>query len=144
MTKAMLRARDEAIERMAFGDPLPGGHPQLPGRQASERPGSGLCSRSCVDSRPTSSPRQMIAGGLRARLTCIDPKVLSRDFAGREFDRALLDALPAGVDPCGERGEFHTFAFDGPIFRAPVAVRTGDVVERDGFVFADLLPAGSL
>jgi diphthamide synthase (EF-2-diphthine--ammonia ligase) len=87
--------------------------------------------------------REMIAGGLRARLTCVDPKSLSGDFAGRDFDSALLEDLPAGVDPCGERGEFHTFAYDGPMFRRPVSVRAGEVVERDGFVFADLLPAGS-
>ena len=84
--------------------------------------------------------RDMIAGGLRARLTCVDPRQLAPDFAGREFDAALLDALPPGVDPCGERGEFHSFAYDGPIFAHPVPVMAGEVVERDGFLFADLLP----
>ncbi len=85
--------------------------------------------------------RDMIQGGLRARLTCVDPKQvrLARTFAGREFDEALLAALPPSADPCGERGEFHTFAYDGPMFRRRVPVRTGEVVERDGFVFADLL-----
>jgi diphthamide synthase (EF-2-diphthine--ammonia ligase) len=84
--------------------------------------------------------RDMVAGGLRARLTCVDPKQLAPAFVGREFDGALLDELPAGVDPCGERGEFHTFAYDGPMFRRPVPVRLGEKVERDGFAFADLLP----
>jgi uncharacterized protein (TIGR00290 family) len=85
--------------------------------------------------------REMVAAGLRARLACVDPRKLERSFAGREFDGALLDALPAGVDPCGERGEFHTFVTHGPMFSRPVEVRVGEVVEREGFVFADLLPA---
>ncbi len=85
--------------------------------------------------------RQMLAAGLRARLTCIDPRVLERRFVGREFDNALLAEFPATVDPCGERGEFHSFAYDGPMFRRPIPVVAGEVVERDGFVFADLLPA---
>ncbi len=85
--------------------------------------------------------RVMIAGGLRAVLTCVDPAQLPARFAGREFDAALLAELPGSVDPCGERGEFHTFTWDGPMLARPVAVKAGAVVERDGFVFADLLPA---
>jgi uncharacterized protein (TIGR00290 family) len=84
--------------------------------------------------------RRMIAGGLRARLTCVDARQLAPSFAGRELDEALLASLPPSVDPCGERGEFHTFVYDGPMFERPVPVRCGDIVERDGFVFADLLP----
>jgi len=87
--------------------------------------------------------RDMIAGGLRARLTCVDPRQLDARFAGRDFDQALLADLPPSVDPCGERGEFHTFAYDGPMFRGPVAIQTGEVVQRDGFVFADLTPGPS-
>ena len=83
----------------------------------------------------------MLDGGLRATLTCVDPRALAPAFAGRAFDAKLLADLPAGVDPCGERGEFHTFAWDGPMFAAPVPVRAGEVVAREGFVFADLLPA---
>jgi uncharacterized protein (TIGR00290 family) len=85
--------------------------------------------------------REMIAAGLRARLTCVDPRVLPRSFAGREFDAALLEDLPAEADPCGEQGEFHTFAYDGPMFRRPISVALGEIIERDGFVFADLLPS---
>ena len=83
--------------------------------------------------------REMVASGLRAHLACIDPRHLDRAFAGRVFDDALLDELPATVDPCGENGEFHTFVTHGPMFKQPVDVRVGEVVERDGFVFADLL-----
>lgn len=85
--------------------------------------------------------REMVNAGLRAYLTCVDPKKLDRTFAGRAFDARLLNELPAGVDPCGENGEFHTFAFDGPMFHEPLAVEVGEFVERDGFVFADVLPA---
>ena len=84
--------------------------------------------------------RDMIAGGLEARLTCIDPRRLPESLAGRAFDAALLEALPPDVDPCGETGEFHTFAFAGPMFSHPVPTTLGEVVARDGFVFADLLP----
>ncbi|HYM26183.1 MAG TPA: hypothetical protein VEU08_23360 [Vicinamibacterales bacterium] len=84
--------------------------------------------------------REMIAGGLRARITCVDPKQLDRRFGGREFDAALLEDLPPGADPCGERGEFHTFAYDGPMFSRPIPIDTGVSVERDGFVFTDLTP----
>lgn len=85
---------------------------------------------------------RMVASGVRAIVTCVDPRQLPASFAGRTFDRALLDDLPPGVDWCGEAGEFHTFVCDGPMFSAPIAIEAGEVVERDGFVFADLLPAG--
>ena len=91
----------------------------------------------------TTLAREMVAGGLRARLTCIDPRVLDRTFAGRDFDGALLDDLPTSVDPCGERGEFHSFAYAGPMFSHPIPIQSGEVVHRDGFVFADVLPAKS-
>ncbi len=81
---------------------------------------------------------RMIDSGLRSVLTCVNPKQLDRSFAGRQFNRALLDDLPPGVDKCGERGEFHSFAWDGPMFNEPVAIEVGEVVDRDGFVFADI------
>ena len=93
--------------------------------------------------KPTSDlARDMIEGGLKARLTCVDPRQLDRSFAGRAFDEQLLADLPASVDPCGENGEFHSFAFAGPMFAAPIPVAVGEVVERDGFVFADLALTG--
>jgi diphthamide synthase (EF-2-diphthine--ammonia ligase) len=84
--------------------------------------------------------REMIAAGLEAKLTCVDPRRLERSFAGRSFDAALLESMPHDVDPCGENGEFHTFAYAGPMFRQPIDLQVGEVVDRDGFVFADLLP----
>jgi uncharacterized protein (TIGR00290 family) len=91
--------------------------------------------------RPTGAlAREMIDAGLRATIVCVDPQRAPREIAGRTFDHALLGSLPADVDPCGEHGEFHTFAHAGPMFDAPIDVRTGEVVERDGFVFVDLLP----
>lgn len=92
--------------------------------------------------RPTAPlARAMIAGGLVAYLVCVDPRRLAREFAGRRFDARLLEELPADVDPCGENGEFHTVVTAGPMFAAPIPVRPGEVVERDGFVFADVLDA---
>jgi uncharacterized protein (TIGR00290 family) len=91
---------------------------------------------------PTGSlARSMISAGMRARLTCINPQMLPADFAGREFDRDLLAELPSAVDACGENGEFHSCVYAGPMFSKSIPVRTGEVVTRDGFVFADLLPA---
>ena len=84
---------------------------------------------------------EMVEAGLRARITCVDPRQMPARFAGRLFDRQLLDELPAGVDPCGENGEFHTFAIKGPMFRQPVDVNVGETLEREGFVYTDLLPA---
>ena len=84
--------------------------------------------------------REMVRAGLRARVTCLDPKALDPSFAGRTYDHDLIEALPDSVDPCGENGEFHTFAYRGPMFANEIGVRAGAVVERDGFVFADFLP----
>ncbi|MGE0764885.1 MAG: ATP-binding protein [Hyphomicrobiaceae bacterium] len=81
---------------------------------------------------------EMIDGGLRARIVCLDPRQLDAAFVGRDFDRRLLSDLPAGVDPCGERGEFHTFACAGPMFSQRIPIASGATVERDGFVFADV------
>ena len=91
--------------------------------------------------RPTPQlARDMCAAGIRAVITCVDPRVLPGEFAGRSFDADLLADLPDDIDPCGERGEFHTFVWDGPGFTAPVEIEVGEIVERDGFVFCDVLP----
>ena len=90
--------------------------------------------------KPTADlAHDMIEGGLRARITCVDPRKLDRSFAGRAFDLGLLNDLPPGVDPCGENGEFHSFACAGPMFKTAIALTAGEVVDRDGFVFADLM-----
>jgi len=91
--------------------------------------------------RPTAElAREMIRAGFKAIVTCVDPAKLSPDFAGRDFDLDFLAELPPGVDPCGENGEFHTFVYDGPIFRKPVRVAKGEVVAREGFAVQDLIP----
>ena len=89
--------------------------------------------------KPTADlARDMIEAGLQARLTCIDPRKLDRSFAGRAFDAQLLADLPRGVDPCGENGEFHSFACGGPMFTAEIKLKIGETIDRDGFVFTDL------
>jgi uncharacterized protein (TIGR00290 family) len=102
--------------------------------------GTGLTPLFPLFGRPTAElAREMIASSLKARITCVDPRQLPATFAGREFDAGLLADLPDGVDPCGERGEFHTFAYDGPMFSSAVLVTAGTTIERDGFVFTDLV-----
>ena len=83
--------------------------------------------------------REMVNSGLRAHITCVDPQQLARTFAGRTFGHQFLDDLPKGVDPCGENGEFHSFAYDGPMFDSPLPIVPGETVERDGFIFADII-----
>ena len=101
--------------------------------------GTGLAPLFPLWGLPTAAlAREMVAGGLRARLTSVDPRALPPEWAGRAFDAALLDALPPGADPCGERGEFHTFVWDGPMFRRPVPIAAAAPSARGGFVFAEL------
>ena len=91
--------------------------------------------------KPTDAlAREMIAAGVDARLVCVDLKKLPKAFAGRAFDAALLADLPPGVDPCGENGEFHSFVAAGPMLSRAIAVKAGEIVERDGFAYADLVP----
>jgi uncharacterized protein (TIGR00290 family) len=130
------RLHGERIDHMAFGDLYLA---DIRAYREKQLQGTGIAPLFPLWNEPTAAlARNMIAGGLRAVLTCVDPKQLPPEFCGRRFDAALLDALPAGVDPCGENGEFHSFACAGPMFRAPIAVATGATVERDGFVFTDL------
>lgn len=139
MTEACARAVAEGVEVMAFGDLF---LEDVRDYRIQKLAGTGLRPLFPIWNRDTTTlARDMVTAGLKATLACVDPKALEARFAGREFDAALLADLPPSVDPCGERGEFHTFAWDGPMFRHPVPVRRGEVVERDGFVFADLVPA---
>lgn len=87
--------------------------------------------------------REMIAGGQQAVITCVDPAQLDKRFAGQVFDSEFLDGLPASVDPCGENGEFHTFVFDAPVFSHRIDIAVTETVERDGFVFTDVVPAAA-
>ena len=138
MAAAVADARARGITGIAFGDLFLEDIRRYREKQMS---GTGLSLHFPLWGRPTAALAEaMIDGGLQARITCVDPRVMPEDLAGAAFDRALLARLPAGVDPCGENGEFHTFAWDGPMFRRPVRVRGGEVVTRDGFVFADLIP----
>lgn len=139
MSEAVHKARSEGITRMVFGDlfledirayrertlALTGIRPVFP-----------------LWGRPTEAlARKMIRSGLKAYITCVDPRKADPRLAGRAFDADLLESLPASVDPCAEHGEFHTFVWDGPMFSRPIPVRPGPVVHREGFVFADLVEA---
>lgn len=135
MTCFMEIASKEAVLCMAFGDL----YLQDVRTYREERmQGSGIEPVFPLWGRPTRELlEEMLSGGLRACLTCVDPRVLSPDFAGQEITPALLEKLPSGIDPCGENGEFHSFVFDGPMFSYPLDIEMGEVVTRDGFVFAD-------
>jgi len=136
MTGALAVARDAGVERMVFGDLF---LEDVRDYRETRLADTGITPVFPLWGRPTDRlARDMLGAGVRAVLTCIDPTVLDPELAGRAFDEALLAELPPGVDPCGERGEFHTFVWDGPGFRAPIDIEVGDVVERDGFVFCDL------
>ena len=140
MGAAVARFRTDGFTHVAFGDLFL----EDVRRYREERlAGTGLTPLFPLwNAQPTSDlARAMIAGGLQAVLTCVDPRKLARDFAGRAFDTRLLADLPPGVDPCGENGEFHSFVWNGPMFHHPLDVRVGEIVERDGFVFADVLAA---
>jgi len=139
MAEAMAAARDQGVRHVVFGDLF------LEDIRAYREKNLSACGMTPVfplwEIETRGLAAEMISGGLSAYLTCVDPRKLGREFAGRKFDAALLHELPENVDPCGENGEFHTFACAGPMFRHPIKVETGEIVERDGFVFADLLPA---
>jgi uncharacterized protein (TIGR00290 family) len=127
------------IEAMAFGDLF---LEDIRRYRESKLAGTGITPLFPVWGIPTPQlAREMVAGGLQARITCVDPKKLPERFAGRTFDAALLAELPSGVDPCGENGEFHSFACGGPMFRHSIPIETGEIVTRDGFVFCDLIPS---
>ncbi|HEX9048949.1 MAG TPA: hypothetical protein VF841_00280 [Anaeromyxobacter sp.] len=136
MAAALAEARAAGVTRIVFGDLF---LEDVRSYRVEKLAGTGIDPVFPLWGRDTARlAREMIAGGLRATLTCVDPRQLDPSFAGRAFDAALLDGLPPGVDPCGERGEFHTFCWTGPMFARPIAVANGEIVTREGFVFADL------
>ena len=138
MRAVVERAVAEGVDAVAFGDLF---LEDIRAYRVRQLAGTGLQPLFPVWGIPTEElARQMIAAGLRAKLTCVDPAKLDASFAGREFDAPLLLELPEGIDPCGENGEFHSFVYEAPVFSSPIAVQTGEVVRRDNFVFADVLP----
>jgi uncharacterized protein (TIGR00290 family) len=138
MAEAVLRYRERGILHLGFGDIFLRDLRAYRETNLARVGMSALFPLWDIDTRELAA--RFLAGGFRARTACIDPRKLDRSFAGRELDAAFFRELPIGVDPCGENGEFHTFVFDGPIFPSPVPVVTGQVVERDSFIFCDLLP----
>ena len=130
--------RDAGVEAVAFGDLF---LTDVRGYRERLLSGTGLEPVFPIWGRHTAElARGFVRAGFRAVLVCVDPRQIAVSHCGAEFDDALLDALPASVDACGENGEFHTFVYDGPMFARPIEVRRGEVVERSGFVFCDLLP----
>lgn len=140
MSAVIGRARDEGVTHVAFGDLFLEEVRNYRIRQLSGTAVEPLFPLWCSHAETPDLARQMLDGGLRAVLTCVDPKQLAEPFVGRLYDAAFLADLPPGVDPCGERGEFHTFSFAGPMFASEIAVQVGETVSRDGFHFADLVP----
>ena len=132
------RATADGINAIAFGDLF---LQDIRDYRVRQLQGSGLTPLFPVWQIPTERlAREMIAAGMKAKITCVDPSKLAKSSAGRDYDLRLLQDLPSGIDPCGENGEFHTFVNDAPVFSRRIGVRTGEVVERDGFVFADVIP----
>ena len=139
MTDAVEAARADGATAIVFGDLF---LRDIRDYREQQLAGSGLTPLFPLWERPTDQlAEQMIAVGIDAVVTCVDPNALDASFAGRRFDASFLADLPPGVDPCGENGEFHTFVRDAPGFSRPVAADIGEVVERDGFIFCDVVPA---
>jgi uncharacterized protein (TIGR00290 family) len=141
MREAVGAAQTDGIEGIAFGDLFLA---DVRRYREMMMEGTGITPLFPLWGRPTAElAREMTAGGLRAQITCIDPRCVPASLAGKEYNGDFLNALPHGVDLCGENGEFHSFAFDGPMFNRPVEFTVGETVERDGFIFTDLAPASS-
>jgi uncharacterized protein (TIGR00290 family) len=139
METAMADARRNGIKHLIFGDLFLA---DIRAYREQKLAGTGVAPVFPLWGRPTAAlAHAMIASGLEARLVSIERAKLDLSFAGRRFDQALLADLPAGIDPCGENGEFHTCVIAGPMFSHRIKVASGDVVERDGFAYCDLLPA---
>ncbi|HEV8580919.1 MAG TPA: ATP-binding protein [Thermoanaerobaculia bacterium] len=135
------RAREEGVTHVAFGDLFLQDVRDYRIRMLSDTGIEPLFPLWCSAAETPALARRMLDHGLRAVLTCVDPRQLPETFAGRMYDAALLSDLPPTVDPCGERGEFHTFCFAGPMFAREIGVQAGETVSRDGFCFTDLVEA---
>ena len=138
MAEAVLRFRERGVLHFAFGDIFLEDLRAYREKKLLQADMTALFPLWKIDTRELAA--RFLSDEFRAIAVCVDPAELGASFAGRELDAAFFRDLPPGVDPCGENGEFHTFVFDGPIFRSPIPVQVGQVVERDSFVFCDLLP----
>jgi uncharacterized protein (TIGR00290 family) len=137
MEAAMRAAYEQGIRRVAFGDIF---LEDLRAYREKNLAKVGMEAIFPIWKRDTRElARSFVKLAFRARAVCVDPRILDKSFAGRELDESFFRDLPVGADPCGENGEFHTFVYDGPIFQKPVKCKTGEVVERDSFIFCDLL-----
>jgi uncharacterized protein (TIGR00290 family) len=137
MSQMCRRAVAEGIEGVVFGDLF---LEDIRAYRERMLEGTGLTPVFPLWQIPTAElAREMLAGGLHTRIACVDRRKLDRSFAGREYDKLFLAELPPGVDPCGENGEFHSFVYDGPMFRHPIAIEAGALHEDGDFTFADLL-----
>ncbi len=137
MTEFVVKIQNDNIEAVAFGDLY---LEDIRDYRIAQMQGTGIeAIFPCwgIDTKELS--QSIIDIGIKANITCIDPKQISPDFAGRVFDQSLLESLPSSVDPCGENGEFHTFVHDSPDFKNPIKIKKGETVERDGFIFTDWL-----
>jgi len=141
MREALQALRQQGIAAMAFGDLFLADVREYRERLVRD---TGVEALFPIWGRTTGPlARRFVHDGFRAVLVCVDPSQIDVSHCGAEFDDALLEALPATADPCGENGEFHTFVYDGPMFNRPIRARRGEVVEKSGFVFCDLLPHGA-
>ncbi len=140
MSEAVDRAKEAGITHMAFGDLFLEDVRDYRIRMLKDTGLTPLFPIWCGQDATKQLAQEMLASGVEAVLTSVDPKQLDPKFAGRKYDQALLDEFPESVDHCGEKGEFHSFCYAGPIYNKPIPIQTGEVVERDGFWFADVLP----
>ena len=132
------QVKSQGIDCIAFGDLF---LDEIRSYREKSLAGTGITPLFPLWGIPTNElSKEMVSSGLRAKITCIDPKHLPADFAGHEYDNTFLEQISDSIDPCGENGEFHSFAYDGPMFKDKVNVRVGETVTRDGFVFTDILP----
>jgi uncharacterized protein (TIGR00290 family) len=141
MARACARIKEQGVRHIVFGDLF---LEDIRAYREQQLAAVGMTGIFPLWQRDTAVlARAMIESGIVAHLVCVDPRHLGREFAGRRFDTCLLDELPRQIDPCGENGEFHTLVSAGPMFAEPIGVRLGEIVERDGFVFADVIAAGA-
>ena len=137
MGKFVKKAKQDKIEHFAFGDLF---LEDVRNYREEKLKDSGIKAIFPIWGTPTNElSREMINSGLRTVITCINPRQTPKEFIGKEFDDSFLDSLPETIDPCGENGEFHSFVFDGPMFKEQINIVVGDIVQRDDFIFADVL-----